>query len=236
VNPKSSRKLVVFGQSQNGFTIVELMVASVVFSTVLVVVTVGVIRFTNGYYRGINSSTTQATAQNAMDTVSQSVQFSSGGTLAGGISGNDGYFCAGSKVFTFSNGQQFGGAPTSGDRGLYVMENPAPGSCADPASISGGDELLGKGMRVIGGNVSTPTALTKYLSTVKLKVAYGDPDLLCSPSIAGLAKGSCKPGAINYTSSDDITNADTICKPQTASHFCSVVNLSTTVQQRLVVN
>jgi Tfp pilus assembly protein PilW len=224
------------GTSQNireaGFTIVELMIASLIFSTVLVVVTVGIIKFTDGYYRGINSSTTQTTAQNAIDSISQAVQFSSGGTSAG----STGVICAGSKLITYSPGKQLTGNPSDASRGLFMMDNPTAGACANPASIAGvtGAELLDSGMRVIYVSVTDPSPT--YLSAVNLKIAYGDPDLLCSPSIAGTAKGSCQVGATDYTTADAITNADTVCKPHIGSQFCSVVELSTMVQQRLVVN
>ena len=49
--------------SQSGFTIVELMIATLVFAMVLLVITVGVMSFTRAYYRGINQSNTQRVAR-----------------------------------------------------------------------------------------------------------------------------------------------------------------------------
>jgi hypothetical protein len=117
-----------------------------------------------------------------------------------------------------------------------MMDNPTAGSCTNPASIAGvtGTELLTRDMRVIYVSVTDPSPT--YLSVIKLKIAYGEPDLLCSPSIAGTAKGSCQAGATDYTSADAITNTDTMCKAHIGSQFCSVVELSTMAQQRLVVN
>jgi prepilin-type N-terminal cleavage/methylation domain-containing protein len=205
-----------------GFTIVELMIASLVFSVILVVITVGVIRFTNGYYRGINSSTTQTTAQNTIDSISQAVQYSRGGTSAGGV----GYFCAGSKVFTYTPGKQFGGVPISADRGLYMMDNSGP-ACSNPASPTGGVELLDKGMRVISASVTQPTA-PSYLSNIKIKLAYGDDDLLCSQTAS---PGSCTNETV--LTGSQFTNSDVFCKAHLGSQFCSVVELSTVAQQRL---
>jgi prepilin-type N-terminal cleavage/methylation domain-containing protein len=225
--------------SQAGFTIVELMIASVVFSTILVVITVGIIRFTNGYYRGINSSSTQATAQNAIDSITQAVQFSSSKADPGDTNATDGFFCAGGKVFTYSKGQQFNGTPADNDRGLFMMDR--GDTCADPTTAEfttalaakTGVELLNKGMRVVQASVTAPDG--KLLSNVHLMIAYGDPDLLCSPA-AGAGTGGCNTGAPAYAAAARITAPDTRCKTTVGSQFCTVVDLSSVAQQRLVVN
>lgn len=224
--------------SQDGFTIVELMIASLVFSTILVVITVGVMRFTDSYYRGINTSNTQTTAQNAIDTITQSIQFSSGGTSPGGA----GFFCAGNKVFTYSNGHQFGGTPSPSDRGLYAMDE-VGATCGDPSdtdftnAVNGntGVELLGKGMRVIQASVTSPD--DKLLSSVHLKIAYGDSDLLCNSALHAAAHG-CDAGAASYAALDDVferpgTTDNIQCKLTIGSQFCAVVDLTNVAQQRI---
>lgn len=228
--------------SQAGFTIVELMIASLVFSTILVVITVGVMHFTSSYYRGVNASTTQTTAQNAIDTITQAIQFSSGGTSPGGFSGNDGYFCAGSKVFTYSKGQQFGGTPTPGDRGLYAMDmvgatcgDPSEADFTDAVNNNTGVELLGKDMRVIQATVTAPD--DKLLSSVHLKIAYGDSDLLCNSALHAAAHG-CDAGAASYAALDDVferpgTTDNIQCKLTIGSQFCAVVDLTNVAQQRI---
>jgi len=50
---------------QSGFTLVELMIATMVFSVILLVITYGVVRFTNSYYKGLNSSTTNSAGTRA---------------------------------------------------------------------------------------------------------------------------------------------------------------------------
>src|SRR5215813_11934354 len=58
-----------------GFTILELLIASGVFAVILLVVAVGVIRFSNDYYRGVTASKTQSAARAIMLRVSQSIEF-----------------------------------------------------------------------------------------------------------------------------------------------------------------
>jgi prepilin-type N-terminal cleavage/methylation domain-containing protein len=70
-------------EKSSGFTIVELMISTLVFSVILLVVTFGIVHFTNSYYRGINGSTTQDTARTIVDSVTQAIQFSSGTITSG---------------------------------------------------------------------------------------------------------------------------------------------------------
>lgn len=53
---------------QEGFTVVELMIATLVFSVILTVITMGVLSFRNRYYKAVNASTTQNTTRTVIDT------------------------------------------------------------------------------------------------------------------------------------------------------------------------
>lgn len=214
--------------TQAGFTIVELMIATLVFSLVLLVITYGVVHFTTAYYRGINNSATQTAAQNAIDSVTQSIQFSSGGTTTADST----HFCAGGKVFLYNLGKEFGGTPTATDRGLYEM--PSTASCTDPGTPSGGTELLGKNMRLsdvslTNSNPTDPTIPWK----VALRIAYGDSDLLCSPALNG-NQGGCTSGSSSFAANATFAADDMTCKSQIGSQFCSVSVLNSVAQQRIV--
>lgn len=69
--------------------------------------------------------------------------------------------------------------------------------------------------------------------TLEMRVAYGDPDLLCRSSIIGSAQGSCAKGATSYDNTSPITGSDVLCKSQIGSQFCSVADLKTTIGQRI---
>lgn len=218
-------------QHQTGFTIVELMIATLVFSTILLVITYGILRFTSAYYKGVNSSTTQDTARSIMDTVSQAVQFS-GSTIVptdGPGATNGTYFCAADHIFVFKAGKQYmGGTPTAANPGLF--EAATDGCKPSLVVYSKGQELLGKHMRIANLQLINNGGQSY---TVSIRLAYssgGDPahdgdDLLCSPSV----NNSC-------TSSRTMTNfalPDLMCKTQTGSQFCATSALSTTVIQRV---
>ncbi len=59
-----------------GFTIVELMIATVVFSLVMVICLVGMVQVSRAYYKGITISKTQEAGRFLMDEISSTIQFS----------------------------------------------------------------------------------------------------------------------------------------------------------------
>lgn len=61
-----------------GFTIIELLIATLIFSLVLILVTTGVMQFTRQYYKGVISSSTQNTARAIIDDVTRTIQFNTG--------------------------------------------------------------------------------------------------------------------------------------------------------------
>lgn len=216
------------GVRQVGFTIVELMIATVVSSVLLIVITFGIVSFTKDYYKGINASTTQATTQNAIDAVAQAIQFNASGTVA--TDGTQGIFCAGSQVFLYTMGKQLTAAPNSTNWGLYQLNNPSA-NCVMPAITTGGTELLGPNMRLAAINLSQIGSSNVW--QLDIRVAYGDADLLCRTSISGTTTGGCSSAAANYMSADVIQGSDVQCKLRTGSQFCSIVHLSTAIGQRI---
>jgi type II secretory pathway pseudopilin PulG len=214
-----------------GFTIVELMVATLVFMVILLIITIGVIVFSSAYYKGVNSSTTQNTARSIVDDISQAIQFSGQGVTPTTATTN--YFCAGDKVYMYTRGTQLPTTPGSTNWGLYRGTNTAISGCTPLASATAnGAELLGPHMRLADISV-TGVSGQPQLYVVTLRLAYGDSDLLCSPSLGGAATGGCQKTSPSYSPTTPWFAPDMICKSQTGSQFCAVSGLSTTVLQRL---
>ncbi len=215
-------------KSLAGFTIIELMIASVVFSLVLVLITYGVIRFNQAYYGGIVQSNTQNVARTIVDNISQAIQLNGGEVDAGLSNGSWGGLCVGSQFYQYQLGKQL---KSSGSLGAnqatqtLVMES-GVSNCSGqtPGSSVSGTELLGEHMRLANLQV-TPVAGTS-LYTVHVRVVYGDDDLVCSQSVVG----SCS----NPNSMNGATAIDTECKSNTgAPEFCAVSDITTTVQKRV---
>ena len=211
-----------------GFTIVEFMIATSVFGVILMGVTAAVLYMGQTYQRSIYASNTQAAAVNLVDTVSQAIKFSSS-QIEADNSGQTYSYCVGNRQFLYVRGRQLTDQTTPTSTQNAVMTRLNTNDCAIESIISGNPsgspkELLGKGMRLLFFEV---TSNSPGLYTVTARVAFGDDDLLCNPTVAG----SCDPGSV--MSLAQMWSRDVICKPGAGSQFCSVSELSNTVYRRL---
>jgi Tfp pilus assembly protein PilV len=217
-------------RSEQGFTIVEFMIAASVFGVVMVVVAAAVLFISRSYQNSLYASQTQATASNLIDTLAQSVKFSSTPiTSTSHVSGTQSY-CIGTKQFLYVIGKQVDG-PNTATRTRNAVVVRQNNNCALESIIttqpSGSpQELLGKGMRLAKLTIaSSPSSPSIY--TVSARVVYGDDDLLCSPSVTN----SCESTAT--MSAADLARSDVTCRPNNGSEFCAVSELSSTVYRRL---
>lgn len=226
--------------TQEGFTVIELMIATVVFSLVMLVIVFGVLSFSHDYFGGVNSSTMQSTARNVLNSVAESIQFS-GTTITPTpttmpSAGNQVFFCAGNNVYVYRWGLMYTGTPSTTNPGLYVL----PGSCGAPSTIPvpNGKELLSDNMRITALTVSADS--TGRLFTITLGLAYGDSDLLCNFHKNGGPGGCFNSDAANTrgglitTDPLNVTNvSDVGCRQASGSQFCAHAGLSTTVSLRV---
>jgi prepilin-type N-terminal cleavage/methylation domain-containing protein len=230
----------------SGFTIVELMIATVIFSMVTLVVVYGVLSFTNAYYGGVNSSTTQDTARAMLNSIAQAIEFS-GETITTttpvtgpGLS-NIYYFCAGGSTYYFDEGYMYNSSPSATNPGLYM----SPGGCTATPTFSNGKELLGPNMRITDLSVAQSDPTTDpALYTVVLSIAYGDSDLLCNasggvnPPVGCLPTDALNPNnqtlaIVGKSAYQGGPENDVQCRQTTGSEFCAHAGLSTTVSLRV---
>lgn len=129
-------------RSQKGFTIVELMFATVIFSLILLLCLSSLVQIGRMYYKGVTTAQTQETARGLMDEVVQAIQFSSGGiTSPTGPNGpvvnpTDnpvGNFCIGSTRYTYAlDRMQNPSASTDANKKeiKHALYADLPGACA----------------------------------------------------------------------------------------------------------
>lgn len=213
---------------ESGFTIVEFMIATTVFSVVLLVVTAAVLYIGRTYQRSLYASSTQAATSNLVDTLAQAIKFS-GGTIDLASSGETRSICVGNRQFLYVIGRQLdGGSEVATQTRNAVVTRQRNNCTIEPltGTVSGSfTELLGRGMRLSRLDI-TPTG---SMYTISARVAYGDDDLLCSPT---QFPGSCD-SATPMTAANLKSARDLVCKPMSGSEFCAVSEISTTVYRRL---
>lgn len=218
---------------QKGFTIIELMIATSVLSTLLLLVTVVMTGIGNLYYKGIAQARVQDDTRGAIDEISQQLQLNgqSLATATWAAKGEDAY-CIGSVRYTYVLNAELDHTTPHGTitykHVLWRDTNPTPGSCSinplytsSPVDLtlntpsSGGTELIGANVRLTTfciGSFTAPSTCNHATSSpfpLTVSTAYGADDLL------------------------NLNGYDTTCKGTIGEQFCSTARLKTTAVQRL---
>lgn len=205
-----------------GFTIIELLIATLVFSMVLVLITIGVLQFNHAYYSGITQTNTQNTARAILEQISQDIQFSGDqitSPIANGGPDPEQAFCIGSDRYSYRLGWELESSNPviSQHQTLHALVKDSPGLCGGMSAqnfhrplAAGSTELLSPHMRLSKLSVTLVPGTTNLYKII-VRVVYGDDALLTSPVTAG-----------NVT-----------CKAVSGDQFCAVSELSTVVQQRI---
>ena len=227
-------------RSEKGFTIIELMIATAVLSTILVMVTVLMVNIGNLYYKGLNQSRVQDDTRSISSDVVSNIQLSSTAPFNKPVTPTTAVYCIGPVRYFYVLGVQIGKpAPNTTspvyNQVLWRDNNPIPNQCPiqiDPNATSGpaagpvdltstqslsldasknqGREMLTSNSRLTQFTINTDS--TTSLSTVTVGVAYGDNDLLSG-----------------YT-------GDVHCKGGLGNQFCSTASLTVQTSQRLTSN
>lgn len=228
---------------QSGFTIIELLIATTVFSVVLLVISGAIIQIGRLYTKSINSVRTQEVARSIISDMSESIQFNPGsitGTFpAAMINADDPTsrgVCVGNRVYSYKFGQQ-----QDGDQPAFVAQNLGVSDCTgavvhNMTTAASGDtvELLGDKMRLANLEVR-PLGGDAY--RLLIRVVYGDTDLLCSPAAVPASIYGCTSTAQRTATQEAFllsTERNLSCKNiRSGSQFCSVSELSKIVKRRL---
>ncbi len=207
----------------HGFTIVELLLATSIFSLALLGALAGFLRTGGIFYKGVTLTQTQAVAKQVVDDVSANI--SSAGTVQSFTSGGGNhysYYCIGNARYTYALNKEvdLSASPNySGDGvgnfGLLKDTLPSAGSCPAPCggttSCGGGQlplsasssELLGDNTRLYKFDVSKNGS---SLYDISVTMIYGNNSAL-------------------NTTTDPPTCIGGVSKQQ----FCAVTNLTTSV-------
>jgi prepilin-type N-terminal cleavage/methylation domain-containing protein len=222
---------------QSGFTIIELMISTLVFGLILMVAISGINSYSVNYYKASLNSSVQSTVQSISSTVEDAIKPS------GLISFGSNYYCTENQEFIFALGKEMPHeVPVSMPYALYQF--PDGGSCyPDPQSSPAGQAALAAGSSLLGNNYRLLNFSINQIGTtnewsIDIKLAYtngglndaGD-DLLCKPGTAYNMVGGCGPASpqlIDFSSPQSF-----ICKPDVGRQFCDVAELQSIVSERL---
>jgi prepilin-type N-terminal cleavage/methylation domain-containing protein len=220
---------------ERGFTIIELMIATAILATILVLLTAMIIGIGKLYYKGLNQARVQDATRSVIDDVSQQLQLSGATPLLvnaniSGIPMNA--YCIGTTRYSFVVGKQIGTGTdittsgttpqiphvlwrdtnTSGGCAPLDLTQNDPTAAAPVGTSANGSELTPPNSRLTDFSIAgmPPAGVSPY--AVSIEVAYGNSDLLSSTS--GPA------GSV-------------VCKVTAGEQYCATASLTTTIVSRL---
>lgn len=216
--------------SPKGFTIIELMIATSVFSIILLVALAGFTAIGRIFYKGITINQTQNVTNQILTDVTQNIQsaasISFSSTSPHYLSGNGySYYCIGGTRYTLNLQHQLDTTQAEdysvgGNFGLVRDQLPGATGCTAPCPTATGCpvgtlsfnhpvEMLSNKMRLMKLDIAS---VNGQLYNVSVVVAFGDDSAFSDPTDAD--KIACQGG-------------------QAAQAFCSVNRLSTGVYEGL---
>ncbi len=144
------------GSHEHGFTIIELMLATAVFSVVLLIATVAVIMVSNSYVKGNIQSQTQDAARSIISNVIRSIQFNGASSISTWYDGSQyGYDCFGNLVYDYQINHEIDDLNKFHALLEYNNSSGCPPDDSQPRSYlgslgngQGGQELLSKNLRL----------------------------------------------------------------------------------------
>lgn len=219
----------VANPGESGFTIVELLIATVVFSVVLLICAFGLLQITRTYYKGVTSTNTQQSARAIIDTVSQAIQFSGGDIQGITPNGSTLGFCVNDKRFNYKIGQQVvsGSPDTTQNQGNHGFTQDSAAGCSSATLANNVDaptgqprELLSNSMRLVALNICGPG---------------GAPAIGSCPSPPPAGSNLYRVTVRVVAGHNDILNSTrTDCSGvRSGTQFCALSELTTTVQKRV---
>jgi type II secretory pathway pseudopilin PulG len=209
-------------QKSGGFTVIELLIATTVFSVVLLIFLISFLRIGQLFYKGVSITNTQETARSVIQDMTDDMQFSN---VTPQIDPAGNYFCIGNHRYAINKGFQVGSAPGYGIlREDLANCPPLTGSAfAKPPDPSKGTELLGPGMQVnelTASQFSTDLSPGAIYITIHL-VFYGDDKSVLTSSDPAYAGKEWKA-------------PDAVCTGnEQSTQFCAVADYRTTILQGL---
>lgn len=239
----------------SGFTIIELMIATAVFSVVLLVIMTAIVQMGRLYYKANTMSRVQEATRSITDDITRAIQYSPAQVVTHLTTPSDPLarsMCVGSRRFSFVPGRQLlASAPTQ----HALVSDIVAGNCTTALNMSGTTlsgtekELLNDKMRIIKLDVQPARNGSSSAFRVTVRVLYGDSDLVCNNAETNTANASHCSNTSDWTSANiqslarsqasvvgsAVVVPSTIqCKNiRSGSEFCAVAELSTIVERRL---
>jgi len=200
--------------TQKGFTIIELMIASLVFTSLLLLCLEGITRVAKVYVKNSSISRTNEFVRTLSEDISQQIKFGASNPRFNGTSPTIKYLCSGGYAYQITLNTPNRPIKRIEKSSCDNFDNPVITIYSDSSEIKTPDQL-----RVLKFDISEPSSA---IWKVNIKVSLGEPDLLrdseslkpLTDSTAVFSNGQCIPNLAG-------------------SEYCAVIELTTFSTRRL---
>lgn len=201
-------------KNQKAFTIIELLIASTVFSMIILGACVAIIQMSRLYYKGIILSRTQTAGRNLTQSIAREIQFQGGDVTTDTVSlppNTIQDLKIGATTYRYAKNKQQGSdikhAILKFNNSLSPTPNPDLNTALGSSELR---DVLANNMRVLNLDVEEfPSSIAPGVYKINVKIAYGDSDLFDDPDNPTMCKGN-----------------------PAGSQWCSIVEYNTMVFQR----
>lgn len=193
--------------NNKAFTIIELLIASMVFTSVLLLCMEGITRIAKAYIKNASISRTSEFIKSFSEEISQQIKYGSSLPLIYQESDLATRICLGGSAYRVElNNPSDGSVKKKSDPNCSLYKTTSPDFFGDA------DNLAPSGMRVLKFGVNNSV---DNIWDINIRVALGDNDLLDETAkTADFANSKCKLGI-------------------SGSEYCAVLELSNTVNRRM---
>lgn len=199
-----------------GFTIIELMIAISILSVIMLISSTAIIFIARQYQNGVTRTTLQSASRQLHQKFIDSIKFSGGEIISQPeVSGGYSVICVGDTRYYFKKPPTTSITTTTGMSNLFFDKNATGFSnitCGAGLNESSSAKLLPNNSRVAQASLICDTSSPKSC-TLKTTFISGDDDLF------------------NTNTRPDIDNLR--CKTGIGNQWCSIVNLSSTVNSKI---
>ncbi|HET7827638.1 MAG TPA: prepilin-type N-terminal cleavage/methylation domain-containing protein [Candidatus Saccharimonadales bacterium] len=212
-------------KNQNGFTIIELLIATIVFSVLLIVMLAAFIRTGELFYKGASMTKTQNDARNIVQSIASDIQFTAGvpnNLTANHTTNPSGIFCIGQHRYRYQIGVQAGQGANYGLARDTVSAGcpPLTGSGSLPVQTASDNQMLDAGMQLNNLNITCSGAPIGVCSVNIHVIFYG---LGSTPDIFSTSDGG-------YTSATAYLSPSAQCNGSlNDTSLCATVDYDSTV-------
>lgn len=219
-----------YHKGESGFTIVELLVATTIFSIVLMVILSSFLQIGRMFYKGISVNNVNETARSFVDAVASDVRISGNVTNTrndNAPGSTKRFFCVGEHRYTFVLNRKVGAGdlrPASNSIQAGLMQDTVSGGACPHPSVSGSgtspQQLLGPDMQLNRMVFACNTTKCDIQAHV---IFYGADNSVFASSIPDLD-----------TPAEALTAPDAFCSGSLLStQFCATADINTVVTTRL---